>query len=324
MARIPARSPWYITKNATELEIDIRTYPIGGALPPDPEYTILKKSYNYGVAENLSINVSPFLEDKIRMTPNFPSATPVAYDTTEFMNVRFIVNGGIEDQTFNNAIFQSGDTNDINYASIRKQYSPLGFQLLTIRDTAVTEVTYRTDIGGNQSVAITPSTIGFSTINVKPPYDIGNANKLYIDLDYAEQAVTYEYDVVCVWDDAYTIGFINRFGWWEYFDCTGSIKPRYQTERSEYTSWEDGERRVYNMNTKTSFSVNTGWVDGNFRRIIEDLLVSPDIYLCSGTSNTRILLNNKNIDRKLARNDKMMNYTFDFDYAGTFIPIATF
>ena len=144
-----------------------------------------------------------------------------------------------------------------------------------------------------------------------------------VTFNYGSSTIVYDYELYCPWDDAYTIGFINRYGFWEYFDCLGAIKPRYEGEEKNYIAWDTGQKTVYGLNRRQLFAVNTGWVAQDFRLIIEDLLITPRIVLASGVENYNIILSNRTIARQLEGNEKVMNYVLDFEFADLAIKPAT-
>jgi hypothetical protein len=323
MAIIATRSPFWVSQNTNSLTVKIYIYDIGGTVPGAPQYEIVRKSIDGVTPEELSVNVSPFLDGYIRAVAPVASAAPTPISSDQFVAVRIDVNGLLTDYTAALAVYPSSSTSQYNYTETVKNWSPLGFQLITFPDADVSGVRYTTNLGATKTAISNPSTVGVSTINVAPPISIGDATSFKVEVLHASGTVTYNYEVACVWDDAYTIGFINKYGWWEYFDCIGSIQPAYNSKRSEYISWATGQRKAYNQNYKENFIVNTGWVDQNFRKVIEDLMISPSIVLFVGEGNYPLMLMDQTIKRQLQRNEKMMNYSLNFELLASGIPIAT-
>ena len=56
---------------------------------------------------------------------------------------------------------------------------------------------------------------------------------------------------------------------------------------------------------------NTGWVDQEFRRVIQEFMMSESIIWAYGSSWGYMVLNTNSIRRQTRINDKMMNYSFN-------------
>ena len=69
------------------------------------------------------------------------------------------------------------------------------------------------------------------------------------------------------------------------------------------------------INGKEKISMNTGFIDESFNEVIRQLLLSEQIWVDNGTDVLPINLNTKSLTFKKSVNDKLINYTLDFNYS---------
>lgn len=86
-------------------------------------------------------------------------------------------------------------------------------------------------------------------------------------------------------------------------------------------SYSTSAHQTYNTNYSATESVtlNTGFVDEGMDEVINQLTLSPKIW---GTINSQVVplsIKTKNQTRKTKLNDKLINYTIEFDYAFDYI-----
>jgi len=82
-------------------------------------------------------------------------------------------------------------------------------------------------------------------------------------------------------------------------------------------SYSTSAHQTYNTNYSAteSITLNTGFVDEGMDEVINQLTLSPKIW---GTINSQVIplsIKTKNQTRKTQLNDKLINYTIEFDYA---------
>ena len=83
---------------------------------------------------------------------------------------------------------------------------------------------------------------------------------------------------------------------------------------STYQTYE-GQRQRYNVNSKTSLSMNTGFVKDNMNQTIEELFFSENVWIRYEGKTLPIIPSTKSLQYKIVLNDKLINYTVDFEFA---------
>jgi hypothetical protein len=81
-----------------------------------------------------------------------------------------------------------------------------------------------------------------------------------------------------------------------------------------YTQY-DSSNLNYIVDSKQSITVNTDWVDESYNDIFKQLLVSEEIYwVKSATDLLPLTINTQNVTFKTGVVDKVIQYTFEFDF----------
>ena len=77
----------------------------------------------------------------------------------------------------------------------------------------------------------------------------------------------------------------------------------------------EGQKQRYNINSKTSLSMNTGFVKENMNQTIEELFFSENVWIRYEGKTLPINPSSKSLQYKTVLNDKLINYTVDFEFA---------
>ena len=112
--------------------------------------------------------------------------------------------------------------------------------------------------------------------------------------------------------------FINRMGGWEFLTFFKARTQQWEIKNKEYQLLPNdidynplrGESKAFNYEAKQTIKINTGWVDEYYNELIKDLLTSETILL----DNKPVKLKTMTTDLKTSLQDKMINYTIDFEY----------
>ena len=83
---------------------------------------------------------------------------------------------------------------------------------------------------------------------------------------------------------------------------------------STYQTYE-GQKQRYNINSQTSLSMNTGFVKENMNQTIEELFFSENVWIRYEGKTLPINPSSKSLQYKTVLNDKLINYTVDFEFA---------
>jgi len=122
----------------------------------------------------------------------------------------------------------------------------------------------------------------------------------------------------------------NRYGQFDWFNFNMVNRQSFNTERRTYQpqlgSWQsstlgynnyDSSVLNYIADSKQAISVNTDWVDEAYNEIFKQLLVSDEIYWIynEATGDLRpITINTSSITFKTGVVDKVIQYSFDFNW----------
>jgi hypothetical protein len=81
-----------------------------------------------------------------------------------------------------------------------------------------------------------------------------------------------------------------------------------------YTQY-DSSNLNYIVDSKQSITINTDWIDESYNDIFKQLLVSEEIYwVKSATDLLPLTINTQNVTFKTGVVDKLIQYTFEFDF----------
>lgn len=83
---------------------------------------------------------------------------------------------------------------------------------------------------------------------------------------------------------------------------------------STYQTYE-GQRQRYNVNSQTSLSMNTGFVKEDMNQTIEELFFSENVWIRYEGKTLPIIPSSKSLQYKTVLNDKLINYTVNFEFA---------
>ena len=125
--------------------------------------------------------------------------------------------------------------------------------------------------------------------------------------------------------DPVQVAFINRFGVADFItffkrsDTRGNFtQDSYQ--KSIYNdgfttpSLEVGKYQSFNVNSRNTLSVNTGFVDQDYDETIEDILMSEYVAVYTNSNWVSAVPNRGSIEYQKSINTKLINYTMSFDF----------
>jgi hypothetical protein len=325
-------SVWDTGSNGSPIIGSTSTY---SSLLSPVQLQIFQSSFYDNQAEDLGMNVSPFAQDRFVHLPQYPA--PLA-PNVERQNPGGTVEVFVQDSTglieeytcydgwIEPAIFQVGlSTTNI----VRKITADFQGYISVILEENIAQIEW---LKNGQSWAQwnlfnlglpEPTLVPVATALLFAPGDV--VNILFKDgLDVVLSDI--EYQVVCPYEDtATTIGFLNRYGFWEFFDCVGRSDIGANKNNENYISAASGLNKTYLTNGNRTLMVNTGWQDEGFFDVIEDLLMSNEIVLYTGdsTTSTRLILKDTQKDKQTSRHNKVeINYELRFETAAKIIPIV--
>jgi len=124
----------------------------------------------------------------------------------------------------------------------------------------------------------------------------------------------------------YKITFVNKFGAFQdlYF-FKKSVENTNVTDEtfkrntianatSTYQTYE-GQKQRYNINSNTSLTLNTGFISEDMNQTIEELFFTENVWIRYENKTLPVIPKSKSLQYKTSLNDKLINYTVDFDFA---------
>jgi len=123
----------------------------------------------------------------------------------------------------------------------------------------------------------------------------------------------------------YKVTFVNKYGAFQdiYFfkKSTESFdvsSEQYKTNIIDSASvtydTHKTQRQLYNVNAKTKISLSTGFVKEDMNSTIEELLITENAFIRWQGKTLPILPITKSMQLKTSLNDKLINYTIDFEF----------
>ena len=175
-----------------------------------------------------------------------------------------------------------------------------------------------------------------------------NTEEIPIDanrITYTDSSgVSRSIDIKCIDDckyDAQKVSFINKFGvmqdMWFFAKRTDSMSSQRESYRStkldisSIASYKvsDHENSYLENQGKERFTMNTGFIHESYGEVIKELLVSEYVYMydinrfspSGGYSNLAVPVSiaSSNVDIKTRLNDKLIEYTLEFEADSDFI-----
>jgi len=116
------------------------------------------------------------------------------------------------------------------------------------------------------------------------------------------------------------IAFQNKEGAQQIFTFfkkkTDSMSVTDETFESDRGQPSEGNHQFvrYNVNGKSKFTVNSGFVDEDGNETIKQLLLSERVWEYDGTNFIPLNVNSTNLEFKTRQNDRLINYEFEFEF----------
>lgn len=336
MANIFTRSPYIISVGETGQEgskVELFIWDGIGGGPSTPQYTLSK------LGSSNVYDVSAYIREFITLSaPQSPTAITTLYSNfyrkAKIKRYKYV--GGtytlLSTTTYTcydgYTYYESGSNYDLgNYLLDQKEYyyngsTYAGEVWAYLLDTYV--VKYSVGAFYNST---TIDADGFYTLpRIKTFYDPiadGNvtSNKLEILTSTGTVLATWTFTSVC--EPKYTpvvVDFINKYGAWqrEFFfkaskntlEIQSSDYNVMQSSVSDYSTFQ-GQKRSFNTNAKESISVNSGYVNEDFKDNLKQLMLSEKILVDSKPA----ICKTKSLEVMKSINNHMINYNIEFEFA---------
>jgi hypothetical protein len=137
-------------------------------------------------------------------------------------------------------------------------------------------------------------------------------------------------EVACA--DRYTqffIGFLNRFGAYDYIPALKAREDSATFERREFNNsylttaetdaptytTSQGTERIFEANGQESITINTGYQPEDIWEMITDMMQSEKVFLVDGTNIVPLIPSSGDVAKQKHINNKLVNYTLAFRVA---------
>jgi hypothetical protein len=162
---------------------------------------------------------------------------------------------------------------------------------------------------------------------VKPSlHNIGDYYDVILKNTGNETIASVRYYLVC--EPKYTpyqIAFINRFGVADFITFFKRSDERGTFTQDSYQksiyndgfttpSLEVGKYNSFNVNSRNSLTLNTGFVDQDYDETIKDILMSEYVAVLDGSNWVSVVPDRGSIEYQKHVNQKLINYTLTFTY----------
>ena len=125
--------------------------------------------------------------------------------------------------------------------------------------------------------------------------------------------------------DPVQVAFINRFGVADFITFFKRSDERGNFTQDSYQksiyndgfttpSLEIGKYQSFNVNSRNTLTLNTGFVDQDYDETIEDILMSEYVAVYTNSNWVSVVPNRGSIEYQKSINTKLINYTMSFDF----------
>ena len=158
--------------------------------------------------------------------------------------------------------------------------------------------------------------------------DIGLVDELYINSDSGTEVIKIVTEP-CSRYEPFKVTFVNKFGalqdMWFSLKSTESLNTTGETYKANvvdfstltYATYKP-QVAQYNKLGKESITLNTNYISEDYNEVIKQLMMSEQVWLTKLTDTEEVLAvipKTQNVTYKTSLNDRLVQYTIDFDYA---------
>ena len=158
--------------------------------------------------------------------------------------------------------------------------------------------------------------------------DIGLVDELYINSDSGTEVLKIVTEP-CSKYEPYKVTFVNKFGalqdMWFSLKSTESLNTTGETYKANvvdfstltYATYKP-QVAQYNKLGKESITLNTNYISEDYNEVIKQLMMSEQVWITKLTDTEEVLAvipKTQNVTYKTSLNDRLVQYTIDFEYA---------
>lgn len=340
LSKLMARSPYFVTVTGAlndNVRLDLYIWNDPDIIPSTPTKVLSKPIV---IGTDVSFNVSSYLREYISPQPsgvvsaNYPAAEYNLYckfyaeifindvydSSTEIL--RCLDGYGSFEQGMNPSFGEFGLAEGTYY--YYSGSSGNNGTLTFCTDSSGWTAKYiETDTLDETSVSL--GSRGIKTISRVQYQTLGNTLEIYDASSVLQASYVFIPQDECKYEPL-AIDFINSYGVPQREIFWKASYKRFEVKSTPYKAMpasvdydtSQAINKIMNVNGNESIKVNTGWVDENYAYTLQEMLLSESInlteYIPSGTSYACKLKTNS-IEMHKHINQKLINYTLEFEYA---------
>lgn len=290
--------------------------------------------------DGLNLQFDLFIKDSLVPKPVWFAGTSGIIDSLDLSSLFATINFNFEDVAPANKIVNTlctkgwyEYTQGLNSTTTKRFLTPSNFLQvergqpivipLHVTEAAEVRVTYG---AGTAAFAVATSTLNTKRIQYLF-FDEYDADDKYITVSYegaTEQGdITVEIIDECKYDVKQLV-YLNRYGVFQQLFCfkqsVKSVRTSNETFKNAFISngsydTTKHQYKDFNKQGRESLEVSTGFVKEEQNLLIEDLMFSEDVYLREGSTFIPVNLDQNSLTFLTRKVDKVLNYTFDFEYS---------
>jgi hypothetical protein len=338
MAKINVRSPYYVsTSQSGMVSASIDIYIYAGVKttdrPSSPTYTLSSNAVN----ERVDFEIADLVKDYIEMTLSYVNSPSILNNVwVDYVVTRYFVNTSSAQPLVNLTAFYG-------YGYIQDGVNPqLGAYaaLLTNRHIVKnasdvlrfpvdnsyngTTVTFKR----NGSVLNTETIVSSNNSYDQVEYFVATGvntdiDEVIVTTGIKSQEFTVENIEECL-DTPYRLTFVNRYGALQSLTMFKKSVRNMNTNVTYYKknivengnyNLGEAQKSIVLKNANESLTLNSGFYPENNNDVFKELLLSEYVWIYYGSREIPCNIASSSISYKTSRNDKLINYTLDIEFA---------
>jgi hypothetical protein len=339
LSKIFARSPYFVTidgavNDSVRLELFIWNDPSSSPLTATK---ILSKPISIGTS--VSFNIAPYIREYIEAQPtadvsaNYPASEYSLYCkcyAISYVNDVYDSNTGTLRCIDGYGNFEEGQNPNLGEFGLAEGtyyfYSGSSGSNGTITfltDTIDWYVKY-IETTTLDETTVSLGAVGFKTIERTAYTTLGNTLEIYNDSDVLQATYVFLPRDECKYTPV-AIDFINKWGAPQREIFYKSSYKNFEVNSTPFKGMATSVdydtsvaiSKIMNVNGKEGVKVNTDWVDENYAYTLQEIMLSEKINLSELVSGNSypVKLKTKSIEMHKHINQKLINYTLEFEYA---------
>jgi len=338
MAKINVRSPYYVSTSqsgmvSASIDIYIYTGVKTTDRPSSPTYTLSSNA----VSARVDFEIADLVKDYIEMTLSYVNSSSILNNVwVDYVVTRYFVNissaqtlvnltafygyGYIEDGVNPQLGGQAGllSNNHIVKNADDKLYFPVD------NSFGGTTVEFKKD--GSLVNTVTISSTNNSYDQVEYFSNTGatdNVDEIIVTTGVKVQNYTVENIEECL-DTPYRLTFVNKYGALQSLTMFKKSVRNMNTNVTYYKknivengnyNLGEAQKSIVLKNANESLTLNSGFYPENNNDVFKEFLLSDYVWIKYGSSEIPCNITSSSISYKTSRNDKLINYTLDIEFA---------